>query len=118
MPKFKRIIISYFNGEPKELMKKAGFIWKFSRPVPIADSVEFYCCERRKKGPLPDHFHSVGWSDDGEFPHFTEEQIKECKQWEASTQEVRKSNVVGTYQGADGKEHEIIYLSSSQRGSK
>lgn len=87
MPKFKRIIISYFSGEPGELMRKAGFTWKFSRPVPIADSVEFYCCERRKKGPLPDHFHSVGWSDDGAFSHFTEEQVKECKQWAAAPQQ-------------------------------
>lgn len=87
MPKFKRIIISYFSGEPGELMRKAGFTWKFSRPVPIADSVEFYCCERRKKGPLPDHFHSVGWSDDGAFSHFTEEQVKECKQWAAVPQQ-------------------------------
>ncbi|HFN0808932.1 TPA: hypothetical protein ACHB2H_001423 [Klebsiella pneumoniae] len=36
----------------------------------------------------------------------------------ASPQEVRKSNVVDTYQGADGKEHEIIYLSSSQKEVK
>lgn len=36
----------------------------------------------------------------------------------ASPQEVRKSNVVDTYQGADGKEHEIIYLTSSQKEVK
>ncbi|HHL3840961.1 TPA: hypothetical protein ACQ7GR_003108 [Klebsiella pneumoniae] len=36
----------------------------------------------------------------------------------ASPQEVRKSNVVDTYQGADGNEHEIIYLSSSQKEVK
>lgn len=36
----------------------------------------------------------------------------------ASPQEVRKSNVVDTYQGADGKEHEIIYLTSSQKELK
>lgn len=36
----------------------------------------------------------------------------------ASPREVRKSNVVDTYQGADGKEHEIIYLSSSQKEVK
>ncbi|HHT7458603.1 TPA: hypothetical protein ACT16M_001139 [Klebsiella pneumoniae] len=36
----------------------------------------------------------------------------------ASTQEFRKSNVVGTYRGADGKEHEIIYLTSSQKELK
>ena len=37
---------------------------------------------------------------------------------EVAPQEVRKSNVIGTYQGADGKEHEIIYLSSSQKELK
>lgn len=69
MPKFKRIIISYFSGEPRELMRKAGFTWKFTRPVPIADSVEFYCCERKKKGRylttfvvsdgvMREHFHT------------------------------------------------------------
>lgn len=36
----------------------------------------------------------------------------------ASPQEFRKSNVVGTYRGADGKEHEIIYLTSSQKELK
>ncbi|EPL9854078.1 TPA: DUF551 domain-containing protein [Klebsiella pneumoniae subsp. pneumoniae] len=36
----------------------------------------------------------------------------------AAPQEVRKSNVVDTYQGADGKEHEIIYLTSSQKELK
>ncbi|HHT1874486.1 hypothetical protein JFC73_12810 [Enterobacter hormaechei] len=87
MPKFKRIIISYINGEPKELMKKAGFTWKFSRPVPIADTVEFYCCERKKKGPLPDNFRSVGWSDEGAFSYFTEEQIEACKQWASAPQQ-------------------------------
>ncbi|WP_419720186.1 DUF551 domain-containing protein [Klebsiella pneumoniae] len=29
----------------------------------------------------------------------------------AAPQEVRKSNVIGTYQGADGKDHPIINLS-------
>lgn len=87
MPKFKRIIISYFSGEPRELMSKAGFTWKFTRPVPIADSVEFYCCERRKKGPLPDNFRSVGWSDEGAFSYFTEEQVEVCKQWASAPQQ-------------------------------
>ncbi|MBL5927804.1 hypothetical protein [Enterobacter asburiae] len=90
MPKFKKIIVSYFNGEPEELMRKDGFTWMFSRSAPIADSVEFYCCERKKKGRLPDIFHSVGWSDDEAFSNFTEQQIEACKQWSAATrQEVK-----------------------------
>ena len=87
MPKFKRIIVSYINGDPKELMKSAGFTWKFAKPVPIADSVEFYCCERKKKGPLPENLRSVGWGDNHAFLYFTEEQIEICKQWSAAPQQ-------------------------------
>ncbi|MCK7169399.1 hypothetical protein [Enterobacter chengduensis] len=87
MPKFKRIIINQFDGNPEELMRSGGFTWMFSRPVPIADSVEFYCCERKKKGRLPEIFHSVGWSDDEAFSNFTEQQIEACKQWESAPQQ-------------------------------
>lgn len=90
MPKFKRIIVSCFDGDPFELMRRQGFTWIFSKPVPIADCVEFYCCECKKKGPLPDNFRSVGWSSDRAFSYFTEEKIKACKQWAAAPQQEAK----------------------------
>lgn len=61
-----------------------------------------------------------GITDDNEY--YSIGGAEAAKVWKAmlaaAMQEVRKSNVVDTYQGADGKEHEIIYLSSSQKEVK
>ena len=72
----------------------------------------------QKKKALSAEMERQSKEFDTQLEKQTEEQIKECKQWEASTQEVRKSNGVDTYQGADGKEHKIIYLTSSQKEVK
>ncbi len=81
MQKFKRIGVSDYDGDAKSKMESAGFTWKYCKKVPIADSVEFYCCEREGKEPLPEDLHDFGWEGEYTFRGFTDEQIAECKEW-------------------------------------
>lgn len=82
MQRFKRIGVSNYYSDAKSQMESAGFTWKYFKNVPIADSIEFYCCERDIDEPLPDNLYDFGW-DDGEsvFRGFTDSQIEECMKW-------------------------------------
>ncbi|WP_368981367.1 hypothetical protein [Klebsiella pneumoniae] len=81
------------------------------RPVTLNDMRFVVCpdCGNKRCPRANDHRNACARSN---------EPGQEGSAYPAAPQEVRKSNVVDTYQGADGKEHEIIYLSSSQKEVK
>ncbi|MFB4682465.1 hypothetical protein ABK792_21775 [Enterobacter hormaechei] len=87
MQKYKRIGVSDYDSDAKSKMEIAGFTWKYFRRVPIADSIEFYCCERDSDEPLPDNLYDFGWGDESVFRGFTELQVAECKAWAAAPQQ-------------------------------